>query len=83
MWSVRAMYSSEIQDYLEKRSYKLSLEEYYGIVDTSPQISFVKLESIKEFYHKKLVQTSDGFSWGIYILNYGVDNSLLSNISYY
>ena len=59
------MYSYEIQDYLENKSYKLALEEYYDIVNTSPQISFVKLEMIADFYHKKLVSTNDGYSWGI------------------
>lgn len=62
------MYSSEIQDYLEKRSYKLTLEEYFGIVNTSPQISFVKLEMITDFYHKKLVATNDGYEWGMLLL---------------
>lgn len=75
-----AMYSYEIQDYLEKRSYKLTLEEYYDIVNNSHQISFVKLEGIYGFYHKKFVATSDGYSWGIYILNYDADKSRLKDI---
>ena len=76
------MYSYEIQDYLEKRSYKLTLEEYYGIVNTSPQISYVKLEMIADFYHKKLVETNDGYSWGIYILNYNVESNKVNDIVY-
>ena len=76
------MYSYEIQDYLENKSYKLTLEEYYGIVNTSPQISSVKLEMIADFYHKKLVATNDGYQWGIYILNYNVDSSRVSDIIY-
>ena len=74
------MYSYEIQDYLEKRSYRLTLEEYYDIVNTSHQISFVKLERVYDFYHKKLVSTNDGYSWGIYILNYNADKSRLKDI---
>lgn len=76
------MYSYEIQDYLEKRSYKLTLEEYYGIVSTSPQISSVKLENVFEFSHKKEVATNDGYSWGIHILNYNVDPSRINDIHY-
>ena len=76
------MYSYEIQDYLENKSYKLTLEEYYGIVNTSPQISYVKLEMIADFYHKKLVSTNDGYSWGIYILNYNVEPNKVNDIVY-
>lgn len=75
-----AVYSYEIQDYLEKRSYKLTLEEYYDIVNNSHQISHVKLEMIADFYHKKLVETNDGYSWGIYILNYNADKARLKDI---
>lgn len=74
------MYSSEIQDYLEKRSYKLTLEEYFGIVNTSPQISFIKLEMITDFFHKESVATNDGYSWGIYILNYDADPARVNDI---
>lgn len=74
------MYSYEIQDYLEKKSYKLTLEEYYGIVNNSHQISFVKLDMTYDFYHKKLVATNDGYSWGIYILNYDADTDRLNDI---
>ena len=74
------MYSHEIQDYLEKRSYKLTLEDYYGIANTSPQISSVKLEMLADFYHKKSVSTNDGYSWGIYILNHNVDTARLNDI---
>ena len=77
-----AMYSYEIQDYLENRSYKLTLEEYYGIVNTSPQIYYVKLEMIADFFHKKVVKTNDGYSWGINILNYNVDSSRINDINY-
>ena len=76
------MYSYEIQDYLENKSYKLTLEEYYGIVNTSPQISFVKLEMVADFYHKKSVSTNDGYSWGIYILNYNVESNKVNDIVY-
>lgn len=74
------MYSYEIQDYLERRSYKLTLEDYYGIVSTSHQISFVKLEMLAGFYHKKSVSTNDGYSWGIYVLNHNVDTARLNDI---
>lgn len=74
------MYSYEIQDYLEKKSYKLTLEEYYGIVSTSPQISLVKLEMITNFFHKKYVATNDGYKWGIYILNYDAEPSKINDI---
>ena len=76
------MYSYEIQDYLENKSYKLTLEEYYCIMNTSPQISHVKLEMIADFYHKKLVSTNDGYSWGIYILNYNVEPNRINDIVY-
>ena len=74
------MYSYEIQDYLEKRSYKLTLDEYYGIANTSNQISFVKLEMLADFYHKKSVSTNDDYSWGIYVLNNNVDTARLNDI---
>lgn len=76
------MFSHEIQDYLEKRSYRLTLEEYYNIVNNSPQISSVKLSGSYEFFHKKEVATSDNYIWGIYILNYGVDTSKVKDIFY-
>lgn len=74
------MYSYEIQDYLERKSYKLTIEEYYSIVNSSPQISSVKLDMVEDFYHKKSVKTNDGYSWGIYILNYNADISKINDI---
>lgn len=76
------MYSHEIQALLENKSYKLTLEEYNSIVSTSPQISREKLEMFNDLFHKKELSTNDGYSWGIYILNYNVDASRISEITY-
>ena len=46
------MYSYEIQQYFEDKNYKLTLDEYYNLVNSSPQIVNVKLEGIFDFFHK-------------------------------
>ena len=76
------MYSYEVQDYLEKKSYKLTLEEYYKLVSCIPQITKVSLVGNYEFYHKKQVSTNDNYSWGIYILNYNVEQNKVNDIAY-
>ena len=76
------MYSYEIQDYLKNRSSKLTLEEYYGILNTSPQICYARLVMITDFFHIKVVKTNDGYEWGITILSYNVDSSRINDINY-
>ena len=76
------MYSYEIKKYLEDKDYKLTLDEYYNLVNNSPQIIDVKFEGIYDFFHKKTISTSDDYSWGIYILNRGYDNSMLNKINF-
>lgn len=76
------MYSYEIQQYFEDKNYKLTLDEYYNLVASSPQIVNVKLEGIFDFFHKKTLSTSDGYNWGIYILNKGYNSSMLSKINF-
>ena len=77
------MYSYEIQQYFEDKNYKLTLDEYYNLVNSSPQIVDVKLEVIYDFFfHKKVLSTSDGYNWGIYILNKGYGSSMLGRINF-
>ena len=76
------MYSYEIQQYLEGKGYKLTLNEYYNLINSSPQIVGVKFEGLFDFFHKKTISTSDGYNWGIYILNRGYDNSILNKINF-
>lgn len=76
------MYSYEIQKYLEGKGYKLTLNEYYDLVDNSPQIVGIKFEGLFDFFHKKTLSTLDGYSWGIYVLNKGYDSSMLGIINF-
>lgn len=76
------MYSYEIQKYLEGKDYKLTLDEYYNLVDSSPQIVGIKFEGLFDFYHKKTLSTLDGYSWGIHVLNKGYDSSMLGKINF-
>jgi len=76
------MYSYEIQSYLESKGYKLTLDDYYNLVDSSPQIVGIKFEGLFDFYHKKTLSTLDGCSWGIYVLNKGYDSSMLGKINF-
>lgn len=76
------MFSSEVQNYLASKGYKLTLKEYQDIIDKSPQITGIKLEQLFDFYFKVAVSTSDSYNWGIYVLNYDQDDSMLQHIHY-
>lgn len=76
------MYSDEIQRYLDNKDYKLTLEEYYELLKQMPQVASVKMEMSNDIYHKNMIHTTDGYSWGIYILNYGVDSKKLYEIQF-
>lgn len=76
------MYSSEIQNYLASKNYKLTLKEYEDIIDSSPQITGIRLLNLYDFYFKVNVSTSDNHNWGIYILNYNQDDSMVQYIEY-
>ena len=74
------MSSSEIQNYLSNKNYKLTFKEYLDLVDYNSQITCTKLERMFDFYSKILVSTIDGYSWCIYVLNYDKDISMLDKI---
>lgn len=76
------MFSNEIQSYLESRDYKLTLKEYYSLIDGSSQITGIKLIRVFDFYFKVAVSTSDSYSWGIYVLNHDQGVSMLKHIHY-
>ena len=76
------MYSNEIQSYLDSKKYKLTLNEYQDILDSSPQITGIRLLNLYDFYFKVNVSTSDSYNWGIYVLNYNEDDSMVANIKY-
>lgn len=76
------MYSEEIQRYLESKCYKLTDKEYQDMIDLSPQITGIRLVSIYDFYSKVWVSTSDNYNWGIYVLNYDKDDSMIKDIRF-
>lgn len=76
------MVSCEIQNYLASKGYKLTLDEYNSIIDNSPQITHIKLVQSFAFYFKVDVSTNDNNGWGIYVLNYDQDASMLQHIYY-
>ena len=76
------MVSCEIQNYLSSKGYKLTLNEYESVLRGSPQITHIKLVQSFDFYFKVDVSTSDNYSWGIYVLNYDQDVSMLQHIHY-
>ena len=76
------MVSYEIQNYLASKDYKLALNEYENMISGSPQITHIKLVQSFDFYFKVDVSTSDGYAWGIYVLNYDQDVSMLQHIHY-
>lgn len=74
------MFSYEIQNYLASKDYKLTLNEYKNVLRGSPQITHIKLVQSFDFYFKVDVSTSDSYSWGISVLNYDQDASMLQHI---
>lgn len=74
------MFSHEIQNYLASKGYKLTLNEYKSVLRGSSQITHIKLVQSFDFYFKVDVSTSDNYAWGIYVLNYDQDSSMLQYI---
>ena len=65
------MYSYEIQDYLQRRSYHLeTYDELQNIIDTSPQIIRVKLDYFNDRYTKYYLKANDDYEWLVWIKNY-------------
>lgn len=64
------MYSYEIQDYLQRRSYHLeTYDELQNIIDTSPQIIRVKLDYFDDRYSQYYLKTNDDYEWLVWIKN--------------
>lgn len=64
------MYSYEIQDYLQRRSYHLeTYDELQNIIDTSPQIIRVKLDYFNDRYTKYYLKANDDYEWLVWIKN--------------
>lgn len=76
------MTSNEVQEYLNSKGYKLTLNEYHDVIDSLDKLSGIQYLGDRCFFFKVSVTTSDGYQWGIYILNYGVDDSMVSKIVY-
>ena len=65
------MYSYEIQDYLQRRSYHLeTYDELQNIIDTSPQIIRVKLDYFDDRYSQYYLKANDDYEWLVWIKNY-------------
>ena len=64
------MYSYEIQDYLQRRSYHLeTYDELQNIIDTSPQIIRVKLDYFDDRYSQYYLKANDDYEWLVWIKN--------------
>lgn len=54
------MYSEEIKQLLEYKKYILNLKEYSKIIDTSPQINFIKYDPYDDTFN---VGTDDRYNF--------------------
>ena len=62
------MYSWEIQLYLAERNYHIESDEVYEkIINTSPQITRVKLGEHVDEYYSYEIYTNDGFYWKVWM----------------
>lgn len=76
------MFSYEIDKLLRDNNYIISMSDYFSITNSSNQLRRIKLEGVYSYYSKYYVETSDNYSWGIYVLNYDVDISMKSQVMY-
>lgn len=60
------MYSYEIQDILEARTYTINSNTYKEILDTSQQINYIKYDHYDKIMY---LSTTDGYSWSFRIIN--------------
>jgi hypothetical protein len=62
------MFSWEIQRYLEDRNYHIDSDEIYErVINTSPQISRVKLGERRDKQFSYEIYTDDGYHWKVWM----------------